>query len=72
MKEEELKLAKQAMAVIDAKPRKETIEVLRKANVMAAKQMTTFSSAGPLNDTRHKVSLVLPPLIKPRTQLTLG
>jgi hypothetical protein len=37
---------------------------LRKANVMAAKQMTTFSSAGPLNDARHKVGLVLPPLIK--------
>jgi hypothetical protein len=64
MEEEELKLAKQAMAVIEAKPRKETIEVLHKANVMAAKQMITFSSAGLLNDARHKVGLVLPPLIK--------
>jgi hypothetical protein len=64
MEEEELKLAKQAKVIIEAKPRKETIEVLRKANVMAAKQMTTFSSAGPLNDARHKVGLALPPLIK--------
>ena len=64
MEEEELKLAKQAKVVIEAKPRKETIEVLRKANDMVAKQMTTFSSAGPLNDTRHKVGIALPPLIK--------
>jgi hypothetical protein len=64
MEEEELKLAKQAKVVVEAKPRKETIEILRKANVMAAKQMTTFSSAGPLNDARHKIGLALPPLIK--------
>jgi hypothetical protein len=64
MEEEELKIAKQAKVVIEAKPRKETIEILRKANVMAAKHMTTSSSAGPLNDARHKIGLALPPLIK--------
>jgi hypothetical protein len=64
MEQEELKLAKQAKVVIEAKPRKETIEVLRKANVMATKQMTTFSSAGPLNDARHNIGIALPPLIK--------
>jgi hypothetical protein len=62
--EEELALAKQAKAVIEAKPRNETIEVLRKANQMAAAQMTTFSSAGPLNDARHKLGLALPPVIR--------
>ena len=62
--EEELALAKQAKAVIEAKPRNETIEVLRKANQMAAAQMTTFSSAGPLNDARHKLGLALPPIIR--------
>jgi hypothetical protein len=37
--EEELALARQAKAVIEGKPRKETIEVLRKANRMATGQM---------------------------------
>ena len=46
MIEEELKLAKQAKAAIERKHRTETIEVLRKANRMAAAQMTTFSSEG--------------------------
>jgi hypothetical protein len=35
----ELALARQAKAVIEGKPRKETIEVLRKANRMATGQM---------------------------------
>jgi hypothetical protein len=38
--EEELALAKQAKVMIEGKPRKETIEVLRKANQMAAAQMS--------------------------------
>ena len=29
-----------------------------------AKRMTTFSSASPLNDARHKIGIALPPLIK--------
>ena len=59
--EEELKLAKQAKVVIERKSRTETtVEVLRKANQMAAAQMTTFSSEGPLNDARHKLGLALP------------
>jgi hypothetical protein len=61
---EELKLARQAKAVIEAKPRKETLAVLRKANILAAAQMTTFSSAGPLNDARHKLGLALPPVMQ--------
>jgi hypothetical protein len=36
---EELKIARQAKAAI-AKPRKETVEVLRKANQMATAQMS--------------------------------
>ena len=64
MIEEELKLAKQAKAAIGRKHRTETIEVLRKANRMAAAQMTTFSSEGRLNDARHKLGLVLPPAIR--------
>jgi len=64
MIEEELKLAKQAKAAIGRKHRTETIEVLRKANRMAAAQMTTFSSEGRLNDARHKLELVLPPAIR--------
>jgi hypothetical protein len=62
--EEELALAKQAKVVIERKSRTETIEVLRKANQMAAAQMTTFSSAGPLNDARHRLGLALPPVIR--------
>ena len=62
--EEELKLARQAKAVIERKSRTETIEVLRKANQMATAQMTTFSSEGPLNDARHKLGLTLPPVIR--------
>ena len=62
--EEELALAKQAKAAIGRKPRTETIEVLRKANRMAAAQMTSFSSEGRLNDARHKLGLVLPPAIR--------
>jgi len=62
--EEELALAKQAKVVIEGKPRKEAIEVLRKVIQMAAAQMTTFSSEGPLNDARHKLGLVLPPVIR--------
>jgi len=62
--EEELALARQAKVVIDRKPRGETIEVLRKASHMATAQMTTFSSAGPLNDARHKLGLALPPVIR--------
>ena len=64
MIEEELKLAKQAKAAIERKHRPETIEVLRKANQMAARQMTTFASEGRLNDARHKLGLVLPPAIR--------
>ena len=60
---EELALARRAKVVIEGKPRGETIEVLRKANRMVAAQMTTFSSAGPLNDARHKLELALPPII---------
>ena len=62
--EEELKLAKQAKVVIERKPRTETIEVLHKAIQMATAQMTTMSSAGRLNDARHKLGIVLPPVIK--------
>jgi len=62
--EEELKLAKQAKVVIERKSRTETVEVLRKANQMAAAQMTTFSSEGPLNDARHKLGLALPLVIR--------
>ena len=62
--EEELRLARQATAAVEGKRRKETIEVLRKANLMATAQMTTFSSAGPLNDARHRLGLALPPLIR--------
>ena len=64
MIEEELKLAKQAKAAIERKHRPETIEVLRKANQMAAGQMTTFASEGRLNDARHKLGLVLPSAIR--------
>ena len=64
MIEEELKLAKQAKAAVGRKHRTETIEVLRKANRMAAAQMTTFSSEGRLNNARHKLGLVLPPAIR--------
>ena len=62
--EEELALAKQAKAAIERKPRTQTTEVLRKANRMAAAQMTSFSSEGRLNDARHKLGLVLPPAIR--------
>jgi hypothetical protein len=62
--EQERKLARQAKAAIEAKPRKETVEVLRKANQMATAQMRPFSTAIPLNDARHSVGLALPPLIK--------
>jgi hypothetical protein len=62
--EEELALARQAKAAIERKPRTETTEVLRKANRMAAAQMTTFASEGRLNDARHRLGLVLPPAIK--------
>ena len=64
MIEEELKLAKQAKAAIERKHRTETIEVLRKANRMAAAQMATFASEGRLNNARHKLGLVLPPAIR--------
>jgi hypothetical protein len=62
--EQERKLARQAKAAIEAKSRKETVEVLRKANQMATAQMRPFSTAVPLNDARHRIGLALPPLIK--------
>jgi predicted hydrocarbon binding protein len=62
--DEELAIAKQAKAAIGRKSRAETVEVLRKANRMAAEQKTTFASEGRLNNARHKLGLVLPPAIR--------
>ena len=57
--EEELKVAKQAKAAIEGMLTEETIRVLRTTSRMATEQMTTMSSAGPLNDARYKLGLTL-------------
>jgi hypothetical protein len=58
--EEELKLARQAKAAIEAGRTMATIDVLRKATRMATTQKTGFSGDGPLNDARDNIGLALP------------
>jgi hypothetical protein len=69
--EEELNLARQAKAAIEARRSKEMIEILRKATRMATEQIV-LSSADPLNDARHNVGIAVPPYTAEQRQPTQG